>query len=429
MRDLLLVELNELNLALLEEATSEFNLPNVRAALGWTRVDTLSADGPASTHLEPWTQWVSVHTGVPASAHGITELGEAPALQHPQLWERLGDHGITSGVWGVMNASRRAHPAVRFFVPDPWAFDERCHPAHLEHLIAPARAVAKRTGATGEPSAAMALPRLTVALHRLGLWRTVASAMPASMAGLFRHGPRALVFYAPYEFVSVHGFLRMMQLERPRFGVVFMNMLAHAQHYYWDEWERTRGGPMVECLHWLDGALGALLEASRDRDVLIYGALGQKPTAHEPPWVMYRHLSHTRLLSLAGVQPARVEPLMTHDAHLFYRSAVDAQSAHTALSQATVNGQQLFDVQPVPRDPTRLVYRVVFTGELDVDAASFSLSGRTHRFRDHFTRVVKRSGRHTPEATLLSKRPLGGHLPLLNHEVNTLILNHFGVAS
>ena len=120
---------------------------------------------------------------------------------------------------------------------------------------------------------------------------------------------------------------------------------------------------------------------------------------------------------------------MTHDAHLFYRSAVDAQSAHTALSQATVNGQQLFDVQPVPRDPTRLVYRVVFTGELDVDAASFSLSGRTHRFRDHFTRVVKRSGRHTPEATLLSKRPLGGHLPLLNHEVNTLILNHFGVAS
>jgi hypothetical protein len=81
-------------------------------------------------------QWVSVHTGVPSSQHGVKNLGDVPNLAEDQIWERWSRRGLSSIVWGVMNGDRRKAENCRIFIPDPWTFSESAYPRNFQGLIA-----------------------------------------------------------------------------------------------------------------------------------------------------------------------------------------------------------------------------------------------------------------------------------------------------
>ena len=116
---MLLIELNEFNRELLQSIAATHQLRHLQQMLGWNRAGTFTSDEYDSGFLDPWVQWVSVHTGVPSSLHGVKNLGDVPNLAQDQLWERWSERGIGSVVWGVMNGSRRKATACKAFVPDP----------------------------------------------------------------------------------------------------------------------------------------------------------------------------------------------------------------------------------------------------------------------------------------------------------------------
>lgn len=66
---LLLLELNEVNEELLASAARELGLANLQHILGLARTETFTKDTYESNYLEPWVQWVSIHTGLPSSCH------------------------------------------------------------------------------------------------------------------------------------------------------------------------------------------------------------------------------------------------------------------------------------------------------------------------------------------------------------------------
>ena len=102
---MLLIELNEFNRSLLQSIAARHGLKHLQLVLGWSRASTFTSDEYDTGFLEPWVQWVSVHTGVPSSQHGVKNLGDVPNLAEDQLWERWSKRGISSVVWGVMNGS------------------------------------------------------------------------------------------------------------------------------------------------------------------------------------------------------------------------------------------------------------------------------------------------------------------------------------
>src|SRR5262245_17504836 len=99
----LLLELNEFNDRLLKESAKNFQLKNIQAILAFPHIRASSEDTYESDLLEPWVQWVCIHTGTSSSTHGVRHLGDVSSMKFRQIWERLSEHGVSTGVWGVLN--------------------------------------------------------------------------------------------------------------------------------------------------------------------------------------------------------------------------------------------------------------------------------------------------------------------------------------
>ena len=99
-KKLLIVELNEFNEKLLKEAASKFNLKYIKKFLRMNNCETISTNKKEHYGLDPWVQWVSIHTGYPHQDHQIDHLADIQKLKYPQIWESIGERGYTSGIWG-----------------------------------------------------------------------------------------------------------------------------------------------------------------------------------------------------------------------------------------------------------------------------------------------------------------------------------------
>ena len=72
-RRVVLIEFNELTPRLLQTFMADGALPNFKRFFDASTVYETHAD---DERLNPWVQWPTVHTGVPASEHGIEHMGD-----------------------------------------------------------------------------------------------------------------------------------------------------------------------------------------------------------------------------------------------------------------------------------------------------------------------------------------------------------------
>ena len=142
-KNLLIIELNEFSDDLLLKASSELNLKNIRKILNLQSSITKSTNKREHHGLDPWVQWVSVHTGVPHSLHQIDHLAESKNLKFPQFWETLSNEGYSCGLWGLMNSLHKKTKNCFFFLPDPWSFEEEAYPRKINNFLELPRYYAK----------------------------------------------------------------------------------------------------------------------------------------------------------------------------------------------------------------------------------------------------------------------------------------------
>jgi len=74
-RPVILLELNELTPSIMDRFIAEGRLPNFKRLRDRSEVFVTDAQ-ERSPYLEPWIQWVTVHTGVPYSEHKVFRLSE-----------------------------------------------------------------------------------------------------------------------------------------------------------------------------------------------------------------------------------------------------------------------------------------------------------------------------------------------------------------
>ena len=235
-RRLLFIELNEFNHRLMVEAAETFQLTHIKRVLALPyQSKTVTADSYESGYLEPWVQWVSVHTGQPASEHKIKHLGDVRSNSKQQIWEILSERGISSGVWSAMNATRGSAQRCNFFLPDPWSFEERAYPDEINSFLDLPRYMARN----------YLKPRFAVlggALLKFAFFmcrpRTVLASLkelPELLLYLIKYKAANFVTYSFAEYLSAIRFLDYWETNRPEFSSLFLNLIAHAQHYYWED--------------------------------------------------------------------------------------------------------------------------------------------------------------------------------------------------
>lgn len=158
--------------------------------------------------------------------------------------------------------------------------------------------------------------------------------------------------------------------------------------------------------------------------VALMNALSQTCTIDEPPWILYRPNNHAALVSFLGIEAARVEPLMTYDAHVFFANAEQAATGAAILQGARIDGKPLFFVEPDSHDPCKLFYRVAMSDPVGPDA-EFVHRNKTARFADHFTAIVQRTGKHNQNGDLFANFEIGRN-SLPNHEVSSWLEQTIG---
>src|SRR5688500_12329577 len=98
---LILMEFNELSPQLMKKFIAAGKLPNFERFYNQSKVYETEADD--AVHLEPWIQWIAVHSGIPYEEHGIEHLGDGHRLEQKSLWNLLSEQGKTVWVCGSMN--------------------------------------------------------------------------------------------------------------------------------------------------------------------------------------------------------------------------------------------------------------------------------------------------------------------------------------
>jgi hypothetical protein len=425
-RRLTLIGLNEFSVDLLTRGASELKLKNIEHVLSMKSATTTTDDMVEHRGLDPWVQWVSIHTGVPSSAHGVMHLGDTPsALEVSQVWEKLSSVGVSSGIWGAMNATREGATHCDFFLPDPWTFSEIAYPDELGDLLALPRYYSKNYLDVSKGQFLACTMRLVRFILGSGAILDLLKQIPLVLGGVFRNGVNNALLFSLFDLFSAVFFVKYKKRYSPQFSLVFLNSIAHLQHHRWGKEKLLKDA--VFGLRVIDRVLGIIFAAREQGEaIIIMNALTQKNIVGEKPRICYRQINPERFLSTVKIPFRSVEQLMTNDAHVFFHSESDRDAAARALEDVTLCDKPLFQVERNGLDPNKLFYQVDFWDELS-GGEPVAVNGVEIDYFDHFEAIVARTGAHVRTGNVYYE---GLELPpqLYNHEIANRILNYFSVS-
>jgi hypothetical protein len=419
----ILAEFNELTPLLLERFMAQGRLPNFRRLYERSHVYVSEADERAP-NLEPWIQWVTVHTGLPFREHGVFHLTDGHTLNAPRVWDVASGHGRTVWVCGSMNASYQA-PLDGWFLPDPWSRVVRSHPDELApyHRFVQARVVEHTRDRV--PLRPTEYVRFVSFMARHGLSAATARAIVEQLADEVGHRyrwRRAMILDRLQMDLFEHGWRRL----RPALSTFMLNSTAHLQHLYWRNMdpesfavkptarEQAELGDVIpQSYEQTDGILGRILDLAGDEAIVILcTALSQQPCLRYEDSggkVFARPRDFGALLSFARVDgKPDVTPVMSQNFTLAFRTVQDAAAAKRRLLALRIGEDYAMRAD---RDGRNVYAAAVCVGQMPDDAVVTTDDGRSMRFFDLFYRVEgTKSGMHHPDGALWVRTPEQDHV-------------------
>lgn len=423
-KNVIIVELNEFNAELLQLATSTLFLPAIKKVLSLPCSHYDTQDTEQSGMLEPWVQWVSVHTGLPSSIHTIKHLGDVLHLRFKQCWEILGENQITTGMWGVMNAALNHAPNVCFFLPDPWTFSENAAPSELNALLDLPRYLSKNYQNLQIGMILKLALRLIGFLFKSKFLKEICFESLKLFVNIVRFPKKAFVFICYFDYLSTLFFIQYKKRFQPQCSFLFLNFLAHLQHHHWRKGPDVISPELKVGLNNLNKILTLLFKHFPHDAFIMHNSLSQMNTAHETPWVLYRQKDPKQFFDLLKNRPIQIEQNMTHDGHAFFHSEKDCQNAYHSLKNTKILNQPLFEVEYNFSHPKKIFYQLCFTSKLSDPSVEFTLDNKNYRFFDYFDYIVTRTGRHIAQGTLYSDTIVFPK-QFKNHEFNSYLYAYF----
>ncbi|MBM0105589.1 alkaline phosphatase family protein [Steroidobacter sp. S1-65] len=428
---LLLLELNELCPSLIDRFMAEGALPNFKRLRQRSRAYITHTN---ESVLEPWIQWVTVHTGVPLDQHGILDLDEAGKLQHEAFWDRMSSDNVL--LMCPMNV-RFNRTDGSIFMPDPWAASQTPS-SEIEPFYRFVRSAVNTHARSSGFDRKVALDALRYLVgHGMSAGTCIALARQLISERIGSHDVkwrRASLLDKLCWDVFAH-FWRSER--RPRIGVFFSNATAHYQHKYWRHHDpdafslrpdatelRNYSKAIRYGYQGLDELIGkALAIAGSDTAIVLCTALSQQPMLdyeERGGKAMFLPKDFKRLLDAIGAPAnARVEQIMAEEARLHYNDPADAELAQAVLREVrTSEGHTLFKLRGFD-GRAFIIGCGVFSGEVRPHTRFTSVNGLTANFHDHFLLMpTTTSAKHHPDGVLWVALPSG----VANAEVEHIAL-------
>ena len=360
-RPVIVIEFNELCPNLMERFISEGRLPGFKALRDTSAVYVTDAE-EEPPYLEPWIQWITVHTGLPFAQHRVFDLGDAHKLDSQRIWDRVAASGRRVWICGSMNALIKEPSARTHFVPDPWSSKVRPLPRGEYDLFCDlAWKYVQEHGRAAAPWRKRDYISFLMFMLRHGLsMRTVVTAglqVARDIRVSELRARRAIVL----DRLQWDLFRDTWKKMRPHFSTFFLNSTAHFQHYHWRDMEpehfsnksipvnhhardtifagyRAMDRIVSECMKLAPDAVIVLITALSQQPLLRYEGVGGK--------CIFKPVDPAELMRFAGITGTyRYAPVMAEEFHLYFESEHDADRAEQALCAMSVGDKPLMRVR------------------------------------------------------------------------------------
>ena len=445
---IILLEFNELCPSLIHRFMSAGQLPAFQRLHDESLVYTTRAQERAP-YLDPWIQWLTVHTGLNYRQHQVDKLNEGHTCDASRIWDVVSEHGGTAWICGSMSTSySRAFRGA--LIPDPWTTKVAPTPQSLRPYFKFVQSsVLGSTSGQASMSAADAA-RFVAFMAGHGLSPRTAAAIGRQVLAERRgreRWKRAVVL----DQLQFDLFRHYWKQARPTFSTLFLNSTAHFQHLHWREMEPhlfqvQPTPPEIEeyqsailfGYQKMDALLARVMQMiDSHTTVVLASALSQQPCLnyeHQGGKAFYRPIRFDRLFTFAGIAgQTSVAPVMAHQFHVEFASAEAASAAADRLRALRVDGSAALAVE---NNQNQLFAWCRLTTGLDPSARLVSDADGIHRSENFFSIFFKvegiKSGMHHPDGLFWIRRPTAEHSragePVALELVAPALLSELGIA-
>jgi len=394
----ILLGLNELNFDYINFYINQGLLPNFKKIFKiQPPIKTVSEN--EYKLLEPWVQWVTVHTGKSFDQHKVFRLGDI--VNHPelsQLFEELETEGHSVGAVSPFNADNRIkNPA--YFVPDPWTKTEATGNWVVKALYQAVHQSVNDNAKSKLNLKSMISLGLGLLLYvPISRWfhyvRTVLNAK--------KPGAKALILDSLL--ADVH--LTLWKKYKPDFSNLFLNSGAHIQHHYLFNSKAYQGNlknpdwycptgydPLIQILSEYDKQIGKLLKLKNVKLIVATG-LHQQP--HEHLTFYWRLKEHVKFAEMIGIENfSEILPRMSRDFLVKFNKETDAKNAENLLNSfhASKEDIKIFDVD---NRGTSLFVELVYPNDIHESDSIYSKESnlKLEKFKSYLAFVAIKNGEH-----------------------------------
>lgn len=433
---LILLELNEINFDVVEKylASDPARFPSLQTLLAGARIRTSCEK--RYEELEPWIQWVSVHTGMSYSDHGVFRLGDILNSRAPQIFEKLEQAGFRVGVISAMNAENRLeNPA--YFIPDPWT-QTSPDSTWWSRSLSDAISQAVNENAKSRIAARSAF-KLAFGMLRFARLRHYKKYI--SLVKSIRRKPWVKALILDLFLHDVHW--SMFRITRPNFSTLFLNAGAHIQHHYLfsakplrndsayknPTWYVAEGeDPVVDMLELYDMIVGEYLTLS-DTEMLIATGLSQKP--YDRHKFYYRLNNHAEFLRGLGIKFSGVLPRMTRDFLIEFDDPQVALAAQKVLASVRVDDDGLPLFGEIDNRGKSLFVTLTYPREITASSC-YSVGSTKNLLLPNVSFVAIKNGMHQEEGFAFFTPGFAPYSPAEKAHVSKLgaaIIDYFGVVA
>jgi len=398
-KKLFLFELNEFNLEFLKKYSKLYNLKYIKKLLKLKYQKTACDSLREMQGLDPWTQWVNVHTGQTSKKHNLLQIGESQNLKHPQIWDYLSKKKISSGVWGGMNTKNNDNIYNNVFFPDPWNFSQAIKPNYLQSFFLLPSYLLKNYVKPSKIKIALYSLKFLIFFLKSGFFYSITKKSLFIINYFIKNRINKYYFYSVFDWINLLIFLNLKKKFNFDFSLFFANFLASTQHRIWEDKNRHNENRFTFMI--LDNMIKEIfLSLKKDEKVIIASGLSQKKLPFKQPY--YRQLDQYSFFKKIGLKNFYLQQNMTNDSMIFFHNKSDFKSGFHIIQNLKIDSYKMFHCQKKKISKKQYIFcRIIYNKEANKKTL-IKYNNKEFNFFDLCVLDAIRTGEHIPVCHLFS---------------------------
>ena len=329
---LIFIELNEINFDLIRKYSEQHSFKTFNKNFFSNLKITTSEE--EYNLLEPWIQWVSIHTGLSAKEHKILRLGDFKNKNLQHIFQKIENKGFEVGAISPMNVTNDLKRS-KYFIPDPWIKNQQPKSFFQKKIYyALSEAVNNNSGSKVSFQSKLFIFFSIIFFVRKKFFFKLIKLIFKS----FKKNKwcKALIF----DFLLNEIHINYLKKFKKDFSTIFFNSGAHIQHHYLNnskilnneknpEWYLDKSvDPILETYIFYDEIIYEYMKMT-DYSLIIATGLTQKPYIKNTFY--YRLSNHQEFMDLINIEYDSIEPRMSRDFLVKFKNLEQCQKFEKML--------------------------------------------------------------------------------------------------